>query len=214
MEPQPAQEDRHAPVILTAYAPSYLPWKGLLDRISQADVFVLCDTDRLSRKDFLTRNRVETANGPVWLTVPVLGSRDQQIRDVRIDTTKPWRRKHWQTIQHSYGKSPHWDRFRVMEAFYRMEWTSLARLNEAIIRWLIAVYGLSPRIVRASDHAFEGVNSQFIQSMCDQLGATRYICGEAGANYLSLSGVDVDVQPYPGEPLSAIHSLFREGPVL
>ncbi len=177
-------------------------------------MFVLCDTDRLSRKDFLTRNKVETPNGPVWLTVPVTGSREQRIRDVRIDNTKPWRRKHWQTLEHSYRKSPHWERYKVMEAFYRMEWQTLARLNEAIIRWLLAMYGLSPRIVRASDYRFQGEGSDFIQSMCDELGATRYICGAAGRNYLRLQGVEVDVQDYPGEPLSTVHHLFTEGPVL
>lgn len=194
---------------LTAYCPSYAPWKGLFHRIAQADIFVLTDTDRYSPKDFHNRNRIVTRNGPVWLTVPVQGGRDQPLRDVLIDGDR-WRRKHRESIRHAYGVE--WE---VLDA----PWFSLSSLGAASIFFLMNAYRLTPDFAYASSLALEGSGSDFILAMCKKLDADRYLCGEAGRNYLDFDafereGVEVVVAPYEGEPVSALHHLFTEGPVL
>lgn len=195
---------------LTAYAPSYAPWKGVFQRIAQADVFVFTDTDRYSPKDFHNRNRIITRNGPKWLTVPVLGGRDQEVRNVLIDGSQPWRRKHQETIRHAYGQE--WE---VLNS----PWLGLANLGTASILWLMGQYNLTPRVGYASEVEGDETGSGRILALCKHYQADRYLCGEAGRNYLDLpafkdAGVEVVIQPYEGEPVSALHNLFTEGPVL
>lgn len=206
-------------MILTAYQPAYLPWLGLFDRVRQADLFVLCDTDRYTPKDFCNRNRVMTKNGPVWLTVPVLGGRDQRICDVLIDNTKPWARKHWRTIESAYSKALFFNEYaQDLEYVITRGHMRLEHLNDATIYRLLDLFDLSPRLKFASEHGFHGSGSDFILDMCQQLGATKYLCGSQGRNYLNLpafeqAGIEVEIQDYTGEPLSAIHHLFTKGPV-
>ena len=50
---------------------SYIPWKGTFDLIGRADELILLDHVQFTRRDWRNRNRVKTAQGPRWLTIPV-----------------------------------------------------------------------------------------------------------------------------------------------
>lgn len=211
--------------VLTAYAPSYLPWPGLFDRVSKADIFVLTDTDRLNRKDFHTRNRI-VPGGP-WLTVPVLGGRDQRLCDVRIDNTKPWRRKHWASIEHAYGNTPRFEQLKWwFKPIYdgKREYELLGGLNGALIAALASALLLNNyKGFWSMSHPWTvnipGSGSEFILNICKHFQADTYLCGSAGRAYLDLAafeeaGVEVRIEEWQGEPVSAIHHLFMEGAVL
>lgn len=211
-------------MILTAHQPVYLPWKGLLDKISCCDVFVSYDTVQYETESFQNRNRVMTHQGPRWLAVPALnrGHMSGQIKDVQIDTRWPWRRKHWETIRQSYSRAPFFSEYGpFLEKVYQQSWTYLWALNDAILGWLLDVYGIKVTWLRASDHQFQGSKSELALDMCRQLGATRLIFGEEGRDYADLeafqqAGVEAEFHSYPHDEntLSAIHHLFTEGPVL
>ncbi len=205
--------------VLTAYAPSYLPWKALFYRIAQADVFVFTDTDRLNRKDFHTRNQVWTKNGPVWLTVPVLGGRDQQLRDVVIDQSKPWKRKHWDTLKYAYGKTGFYDLIAFCLQLPYWKTDKLAELNDRLTCAVKDLYDLPARVHRAGLNDIQGHGSEFILNMCKHFDADTYLCGAAGRDYLDLEafkkeGIEVRIEDYQGAPVSVVHDLFTEGPTL
>ena len=82
--------------ILTAHQPVYLPWLGLLHKIALSDTFVIFDTVQYLKKDWNNRNMIKAQDGTIWLTVPVCtkGRFTQSLREVKIDNTLPWRRKH------------------------------------------------------------------------------------------------------------------------
>src|SRR5438105_15772232 len=98
-------------MILTAHQPVYLPWLGLFHKIALADLFVSYDQVQYLSYDWNNRNRVKTANGPVWLTVPVLrkGHLQKRICDLEISYARPWAQKHWRTIREAYGRAPYFD---------------------------------------------------------------------------------------------------------
>ena len=80
--------------------PSYIPWIGYFDQINKCDVFVLYDDVQYDKNGWRNRNKIKTANGPVWLTIPVLtkGKPDQKLCDIKIDNKYNWREKHIKTI--------------------------------------------------------------------------------------------------------------------
>ena len=49
----------------------YIPWKGYFDLINKVDEFILLDDVQYTRADWRNRNRIKTANGTAWLTIPV-----------------------------------------------------------------------------------------------------------------------------------------------
>src|SRR3954453_22431986 len=86
---------------------NYIPWKGYFDLIRQADEFVLYDDVQYTRRDWRNRNRIKTAHGTQWLTIPVFvkGKYTQAIKDTRI-SEPDWARNHWRTLGGSYGRAP------------------------------------------------------------------------------------------------------------
>ena len=55
---------------------NYIPWKGYFDLMNRADVFIIYDEVQYTKNDWRNRNKIKTANGLVWLTIPVRQSID------------------------------------------------------------------------------------------------------------------------------------------
>ena len=85
---------------------NYIPWKGYFDVINRADEFFLYDTVQYTRRDWRNRNRIKTAQGPQWLTIPVQASRAQRICDVEISDPL-WAERHWRTLSQVYARAPY-----------------------------------------------------------------------------------------------------------
>ncbi|HNW92476.1 MAG TPA: WbqC family protein, partial [bacterium] len=114
--------------IVTIHQPQYLPWLGLVQKICDSDVFVVLDTVPYSRNYFYNRNRVRTAQGWTWLTIPVLtkGKFGQPFSEVAICDDTDWRKKHWATLRQSYAKAPHFRAYELSLAeFYTRPYARL-----------------------------------------------------------------------------------------
>ncbi|MBI4825107.1 MAG: WbqC family protein [Nitrospirae bacterium] len=191
-------------MILTAHQPVYLPWLGLFHKIALADAFVSFNQVQYLPKDWNNRNRIKTRSGPIWLTVPVLkaGHREKTIKDIRINNSEPWRRKHWKSIQLNYSNAPHFDRYAsFFEDVYNREWENLTDLNEYMLKFFLDILGIKVDFRDASQYNFEGVKSGLVLDMCKKLNADVYIFGELGRDYadekaFELAGVKPVFQEY------------------
>src|SRR5947209_13015952 len=89
--------------------PRFFPGLHYLHRMMVADVFVILDTVQFTPRHEENRARLRTARGSDWLTAPVRqASREQLIRETCVDRDQPWQRKALGTLQHLYGKAPHY----------------------------------------------------------------------------------------------------------
>ena len=92
--------------------PAYLPWLGYFDRIYKSDLHIILDhvsLDKNSQTKFANRNKIRTLQGSNWLTVPILSrgaDRDKPIKDILIENSAPWRKKHVKSLHYSYCKTP------------------------------------------------------------------------------------------------------------
>ena len=73
---------------------NYIPWKGYFDLIHDVDLFVFYDDNQYTSRDWRNRNKVKTAQGPSWITVPVGHDRERLICEVEIPEST-WQAKHW-----------------------------------------------------------------------------------------------------------------------
>jgi hypothetical protein len=223
--------DADARPIVAIHQPECLPWLGFVDKIRQADLFVLLDCVQFEKNYFQNRNRIRTAAGVQWLTVPVLtrGRSAQAIRDVRINGVEAWARRHRQALALHYGGAPFYDSFADgLTMIYGRRWERLADFNEAVIRWIAAAFGLDRPFVRASALGVTGTRSGRLRDICVTTGARTYLSGVSGRDYLDESllasaGIAVRYQEFRHpvyrqryEPfvanLSAIDLLFNAGP--
>lgn len=212
--------------------PGYLPWIGFFEQMHRSDVFVLYDDVPYDKHGWRNRNRVKTANGVVWLTVPVLGSLKEGllIREVRIDNRRDWRRKHLATLAQSYRKAPFFsDYIGLFEEAYAREWELLVDLDVHVTELLRGAFGLeATELRRSSELAVDGSRNGRLAAICRALGGNVFYEGAAGRSYIDVEffrreGIEVvfqDFQPRPyrqlhGEfvpYLSAVDLLFNEGP--
>ena len=59
--------------------PTFLPWIGYFDLISDADVVVFLDDVQFEKRSWQQRNSIVTKNGLEWISIPikVKGKRNQ-----------------------------------------------------------------------------------------------------------------------------------------
>lgn len=215
---------------LAAHQPQYLPWLGYFDKIARADRFVLLDTVQYKKNEWQNRNRIRGAAGWLWLTVPVHYRFPMAIREVRIDETSGWRRKHREALRQAYARAPHRDRvLAAVEALLDRPIEDLATLNIETVRLLGGLLGVATPCTVASTLSGipEGPDERLI-ALCRRFGCDTYLAGAGGRDYMNLdtwksAGIAVEFQEYrhpvypqsqPGfEPnLSAIDALMHAGP--
>lgn len=191
-------------MILTAHQPAYLPWVGLFHKIALSDVFCSFDDVQYLKKDWNNRNKIKTVSGPIWLTVPVLstGYRERKMREIEIDNSSDWRRRHWRSICLNYKKAPYFSKYAdYFEGVYKTDWKYLVDLNETMLKWFLHELGIEVGFHKASTLALEGHKSALVLDMCKNLGADLYIFGKLGRDYadedgFTQAGVKVYFQDY------------------
>ena len=185
---------------------SYIPWRGYFDLIHDADVFVFYDDVQYTVNDWRNRNKIKTANGVVWLTIPVGNQNDRRICDVELKDAG-WARKHWMTIEQSYGKAPHFSAFSdFFRDIYARPWPSLSDLNQTLTKTIARdLLGIGTTFRDSREFSLDGSKSDRLLSLLRQLGATRYISGPAAKAYLDVAeykraGIDVAWKDYSTYP--------------
>jgi len=174
-------------MIVSIHQPAYLPWLGYLDRIAQSDTFIFLDMVQFEKNSFTNRNRIKTANGPLWLTVPVLsqGHIGKTLLDLKIDNRQDWKTRHLRSIEQNYRKAPFFaERFARFAALYDVVEDGLADFCFRQLRFWADEFALSARILRARDLAAAGSKSDLVVSLCHAVNATEYLSGPQGRSYL------------------------------
>ena len=88
--------------IISIHQPVYLPWLGFFDKINHSDKFVFLDDVQYAKNGFQNRNKIRTSEGEMWLTVPTKAKSNTLLRDVKIDESINWIKKHTNSILLNY----------------------------------------------------------------------------------------------------------------
>lgn len=204
-------------VRLAIHQPQYLPWLGYLAKLDRADVFVLLDTVQFKKNEWQNRNRIRTAQGWQYLTVPVLHEFPQRVDRVRINNQTDWRRKHVQALETHYGKAPYYDRYApVFGELLAREWETLSLLNEAVLSALTEAFGITTPIVKASQYEAREEPTGRLVDLCKALGADRYLAGAGGRDYMNheefeAAGIAVEFQDFVSPEYAQAYRPFIAG---
>lgn len=225
----------HGPAGCTAVVlqPSYLPWRGYFDLVDRADVFVFYDDVQYDKHGWRNRNRVKTANGPAWLTVPVHAHGAVEdgtpIAEIAIDHRRDWVRAHLETLRHAYRRQPFYARYApLLASILERRHARLADLTIELTVALAQELGATTLFVRSSELPLRGRKNDRLLDVLERVGADRYISGPSARAYIAperfaaagiaLEFADYDYPPYdqphpPFEPaVSIVDALFALGP--
>ncbi len=213
--------------------PSYIPWRGYFHQIQKADVFVFYDDVQYDKHGWRNRNRVKTANGSTWLTIPVVSKGNvvnkTRIADIEIAWDTHWNVKHWATIKQSYGKAPHFARYgELLERFLNSHPNRLSEFTIELTISLARELGIAAEFRRSSELALDGERMDRLMALLTAVGATHYISGPSARAYmdearLNSAGIELEYMVYdypeyeqlhpPYDPqVSILDLLFMKGP--
>jgi hypothetical protein len=176
-------------MIVSGHQPNYLPWLGFFDKMFRSDLFIIEDNVQLEQQGFTNRNKIMTADGVRWLSVPIQhANKPLLINEVKIaNQGEPhWRRRHWLTLMHSYCKAPHWREYcDFFEDTYTREWTMLIDLNMHLIRGIMRFLDIDKPLIMASSLDAKGKKGELIISQCKAVGAQVQLAGKGGKDYIN-----------------------------
>ncbi len=214
--------------------PSFLPWRGYFKIIKSCNSFVFYDDVQFDKRGWRNRNRIKTASGAQWISVPVItkGKYHQKINETEISyEDERWAKKMLQTISYSYSKSPFFNQYYPwLEKKLTLKNKSIAELTIDLTKDVCGFLEINVDFVNSSalnvDQTLE--KSEKLIAICKALSATHYLSGPSAANYIGdgevfksnkifLEYADYTMPPYTqlyGEfipDLSIIDLLFNAG---
>ncbi len=217
-------------MIASIHQPQYLPWLGYFSKIDRSDTFIFLDNVQFKKNEWQNRNRVRTAEGWQWITVPVLHKFLQKISEVEINNTVQWGKKHLNALITNYSKTPFFKEYiGFFEQTYAQDWKYLVDINIHIIQNLVKLMGISDKelILASKFESREGPTERLVD-LCRQVEGDIYLSGKDGAKYMDLDifekeGIKIIFQDYkhPQYPqlfgsfepyMSILDLLFNCGP--
>ncbi len=165
---------------------SYIPWKGYFDFIDDVDVFVMYDDVQYSKNTWRNRNKIKTALGTTWLTVPVkYNSLSKIISETEIDYNQDWQSKHLRLIKENYYKSDFFEQ--IYDEFSELilnKYNNISQLNVALIKWIMNKLGINTPLVMSAELNPMGSKTERVIDILKKLKATEYLSGPSAENYL------------------------------
>ncbi|MGB4548982.1 MAG: WbqC family protein [Syntrophales bacterium] len=203
-------------MIVSVHQPQYLPWLGYFDKIDQAEAFVLLDNVQFKKNEWQNRNKIKTAQGWMWLTVPVLYKFPQLINEVGVNNADRWQHRQKQALLSNYRKSPFWN---MLEDFFEetlcLPWTLISELNIHVVKKLIGLLGIETPVYVASEMGtFPEDPDERLIALTKHLGGDAYLAGSGGKDYMDLTkyeraGIRVLFQDYRHPTYSQLHGAFE-----
>ena len=217
--------------VLVVLQPSYLPWLGFFDQLNKADVFIYYDCVQYDKNGWRNRNKIKSATGAKWITVPVKNARrsKQALLNTEIAVEHRWEQKHIKMLKEAYSRSKYLDLYmpdleKILLKKHERLVDLIYEINAKVIGWL----GIETKVLRASEFPLEGDRSHRLLNLCHSVGASAYLSGSSARSYLETSifektGVSVIWQDYLHPVYNQLHGpflshlsivdlLFNEGP--
>lgn len=174
-------------MIVTIHQPDFLPWLGFFDRWRNSDIYIVLDDVQFLRRGWHHRDRIKTAAGPAWLTVPVCkkGRYDQLIRDVAIDDSINWRENHLKTLEFNYRKGPGFERcFNKISEIYNKGQKYLMDFNMDLLRFVATELKISKPVLFASSFNIRSSATTRLVELVKSVCGTVYLTGTGSKDYL------------------------------
>jgi len=171
---------------VTIHQPYYLPYLGYFHKILNSDIFVILDDAQFEKGNFYNRNKINSNNGPILLTIPVsVKNHDDPINSVTIPSHK-WQIKHFKTITQSYKKAPFFsDHEQFLEDVYiNNSWNSFSELTFFMMQYFLEYLEVEIPIFKSSKMQIASVKTQRLLDISLKVKADTYLSGPSGRKYL------------------------------
>ena len=160
-----------------------------------------------TKRDWRNRNCIKTANGLLWLTIPVRtkGRFSQRICDVEI-ADPDWNATHLSSIQHHYARAARFLEYRewIHDLYEAASQRRLSDVNFHFIRAICSLLGVQTQLVWSMEYVVGNPGrTERLAALCEAAGADIYVSGPSARAYLDEdvfreAQIEVEYMDYSG----------------
>jgi hypothetical protein len=129
----------------------YLPSIAFFSTLDGKDELILEANENFEKQTYRNRCHLLSSQQIEILTVPLLGANKKiKTKDIKIDNSQNWHKKHWRSIQTCYGKSPFFEFFAdEFKPIYEKDFTFLWDLNLDLLTICLKITNQPIKIVQS-----------------------------------------------------------------
>jgi hypothetical protein len=175
-------------MIATIHQVNYLPWLGYFSKIKNSDAFVMFDMADYSKRGLMNRNKIRTADGWMYLTIPIEKKFYRKpFNEVLLPPNEKWREEHWKAMLFNYKKASHFASYSdFFEKLYRKKHKTLMELNEEIILYIFKQLGIEVKVFRTAELGIDKrlKKTDILLDILKRINADTYLSGPGGKTYI------------------------------
>lgn len=186
---------------------SFIPWRGYFDFIASVDRFVFLDDTQYTQRNWRNRNRIKTAAGTKWITVPVhYRHQSQLICDTEIDQSSNWPQKHLAQWRLHYGQTPFLgDVLEILDDLPSHGSKTISDLNIKLIRHICQYLHIETPLIMSVELDPQGRKTERLIDIVKKLGGDTYLSGPSADAYLdhrafASAGIGLEYKRYEYAP--------------
>jgi hypothetical protein len=195
---------------------NFIPWRGYFDIIDDVDLFIYHDDLQYTKGDWRNRNKILTANGQAWVTVPVKYLHTGQlIIETKIDYSAPWVKKITNRIRESYQRAEYFskyskDFFEILGAGHE----TISELNRSLNAWIMDVLEIDTPVRLSLDFSPTGKKTDRLIELLSRAGAKSYLSGPAAKDYIEVekfqkADIGLEYKSYAYKEYPQVHGGFE-----
>lgn len=161
-------------MIVTIHQPNFLPWRPFFEKIRSADVFVFLRHCQFEKNNYQNRFFYRES----WRTMSVNKGLEPIIDKRYVNHQCDWNKIKINLKDKKY----------ILESYDDCISESLWDTNHKIILKTMDQLGIATKV--AYDEPTDDLSNERLISICKNLGATTYLAGSGGKNYMQLEKWD------------------------
>ncbi len=173
-------------IVVVGHQPQYMPYVGILSKISLCDIYIIVDHVQFVRKYFHNRTYIKVGEESRLLTIPVLskGKFESAICEIEINHNTNWIRKHLKTIRLAYSKAPFFERYyELIEDIFLKRHAHLSIFTSELLIFFLKEFELVEDIRFSSSMGILGNKTDLLMDLTRAVNGNVYISGEGARDY-------------------------------
>jgi hypothetical protein len=173
-------------LVVVGHQPQFMPYIGVLNKISKADIYIIVDHVQFVKRYFHNRTYIKANSAQQLLTVPVLtkGSSFSPINEILVNNNDVWVGKHLRSLALAYQKTRYFKHyFADIEQIYMKGHQYLSAFTTELLVYFLREFELVEDIRHSSSMGVSAKKTELLVELTRAVGGTTYLSGEGARAY-------------------------------